>query len=290
MEGRSFQPHSPLARFLPAVSLTHSSTLPLHQSTQSLHSLRTKPQLLRLETVLTDCSLVQQSLTPLWKSACMSISGSLQLLETSRQALKHPPERLVSWKTNRQYDLRKLAFAKRNSRSKGNTLFTGSFNAERYWHQSEEAELISEIRKYRRSEVELGDTFKPVQTPPVSKRNLEAQTGSFQCMSDLNRFILKERSRFQHKGTLHRSEVDIPAVSNPSTLQRKQLRQLKPAKAAILKAEPEASKSLQHSQIRRLSEITSGLITDFQASGGYDRNSKVVEEYYKRQRDRKAGQ
>lgn len=277
MERRSFHPHSKLARFFPAVSLTHSSSLPVHQSTLSLPSHRAKPHLRRLETVLLDCSLVQQSLSPLWKSACMNMSGSLQLLETSRQALTNPPESLVTWKTSSQYEMRKKALAERSSRPKAETFLTGSFSEEKNWHQSEEEELLSEIRKYRRAEVELGDTFKPVQTPPTSKRNLEAQAGSFQSMSDLNRFILKERSRFQHK-----SKAAIP-----TNLSQQQLRQLKSPKAANLKAEEGASRALQHWQIRRLSEITSGLISDFQASGGYDRHSKVVEEYYKRQKDRR---
>lgn len=279
MANHSFQPISPLARFLPTVSLT--SPVPLHQSSQSFP---TKPQLRRLETVLTECSEVQQSLSPIWKSACLSISGSLQLLETSRQALKHPPERLARWKTNSQYEARKLEYAKRGSRPKLTSLFTGSSNADRYWHQSEEAELLSEIRRYRRAEVDLGDTFKPVKTPAVSKRNLLSKSSNFQGMNDLNSFILKERSRFQskHKGDMRISDMEESAmVVKKPEIHRKKLKQ--PIKPEIRKSEG-PSQSIDHWEIRRISEITGRLITDFQANGGYDPNTKVIEEYYKRQR------
>ena len=72
-------------------------------------------------------------------------------------------------------------------------------------------------------------------------------------------------------------EESAEVVKKP-TIQRK-----KPIKPEIRKTEG-LSQSIEHWEIRRISEITGRLITDFQANGGYDPNTKVIEEYYKRQR------
>jgi hypothetical protein len=70
-------------------------------------------------------------------------------------------------------------------------------------------------------------------------------------------------------------------VRNKPAIQRKKLKQ--PIKPEIRKTEG-FSHPVEHYEIRRISEITGRLITDFQANGGYDPNTKVIEEYYKRQR------
>ena len=233
-----------------------------HPSSLSLQHSHNKSTIQQVDSLLTDCSEVQQSLRPIWKSAYVDYSDSFHLLESSRLALKYPPERQISWPSNRHYESSKRLSALRTPHNPSKPT-----PVDQNWRLTEQAELLSEIQRYRKSEVELGDTFKPVSTPKHTHTARKEKLSKSHTMSDLNRFILKVQSRFTNKS--------LPRL--PENV-------LENAKKRILK--PIFSRKIQ-SSTHRVSQITKDLIVDFQSNGGYSPDRKAIQAYYKRMRPKK---
>ena len=185
----------------------------------------------KIEKMIGDCSEVQQSLLPIWRTACHHATGSLQLLETSRQALSSSSALQLSWKTSPRYLTTRNALDKRlktvgsqqekgprsetpttnlltenvSVKSAGSPGQQGRLRARHVkspsepvrWTTNEEYELLEEIREIQKKKVDFGDLFKPVTAPTVKKaRYGELDADALKSMSELNRFIFKERSKF----------------------------------------------------------------------------------------------
>lgn len=189
----------------------------------------TKPSAKVIDSMISDCSDVQQSLVSLWKDACASVSGNLQHLETSRQALSNSTSQPSTWKTSPKYLEKRDALdaalktqRKRPSLRRSETLLGSSWAfltsdsvpkhskvaSEPFsWKVSEEEELLDAIREYKKTEVELGDTFRPVNTPVVKKNELLPEELDAEALSDLNRFIFQKRKVIARKTTVKRQKT-----------------------------------------------------------------------------------
>ena len=223
------KPEKQLLLSIPQRQRRHSQQLPapnlsLTKSTFDLRFRRIHTQVPptasanRLQKMMQDCSKVQQSLMPMWKQACHQVSGSLQELETSRQALTSSTASRYLWKNNRRYlqtrnnlckpqetglepiesfqvspkskvSLRIIKHVKRSSEPI--TL-----------KPTEDQELLDEIRTYHNQEYDYGDLFKPVTSPSVKLEPLseEIDSDTLKSLSELNQFIFKERSRYSCRG------------------------------------------------------------------------------------------
>lgn len=284
------------------------------------------PSAHRIDKVIGECSEVQQSLMPIWKQACSNATDSLQLFETSRQALTGTnfqasrglvmSPRYLKTRNYLRTQLKpeepkittlpsELALTTAPSKvSLKISRHVKALSEQIDPKPTEEQELLEEIRYFRRKERDFGDLFKPV-TAPNAKKEADGpevlDSDSLKSLSDLNQFIFKERSRFNTRSfnsTKQRRKLVIETLMtsiepSPEVYQKAQKIIQREEKRKKLKAtrvdnfKPSSfSSMLKTWLLNPVSEEQKELMTDIK-EGELDVARKTAIENYRKARRRK---